>query len=276
MFQYAAAKQLAVQNGDTYKLDLSFYRKYKLREYQLKFFNTEDNIATERECIRLRGKEEIFHKLQRRLGLPIRRPHSYVRESSQTNPEAFLSYHRSGDLYLDGHWQSQGYFSQIAHLLTKEFTTKANLSRSASGYLQQIRSVNSVSLHIRRGDYVNNARAHALHGVLPPTYYKKATATIIGFLADPTFFIFSDDIPWSRANMSLPGQTVFIEYTKHPTEDLELMKHCKHNIVANSSFSWWGAWLNPNRSKIVTAPRYWFKQPKRSSHRIVPPQWITL
>src|SRR5690606_26072631 len=123
------------------------------------------------------------------------------------------------------------------------------------------KTTTSVSLHVRRGDYVQLQSAHNFHGVLPLTYYKRAILLLKEKLERFTIFVFSDDLDWVRSNLQAETPVVYVDYRSDDktATDLALMSLCKHNIIANSSFSWWGAWLNRNPGKQVIAPKPWFR-----------------
>jgi hypothetical protein len=112
-------------------------------------------------------------------------------------------------------------------------------------------------LHIRRGDYISDKKANSVHGTCDLSYYKKATELICAKFNDAHFFVFSDDISWAKENLNI-NNTTYIDHKTIPHEDIHLMSLCKHNITANSSFSWWGAWLNQYSKKTVIAPKQWF------------------
>jgi hypothetical protein len=132
----------------------------------------------------------------------------------------------------------------------------------------------SVSIHVRRGDYVNNPKVNEYHGSLQSDYYLKAIEVINNKVSDSKFYIFSDDIEWVRDNMFGDLNAVFVKTTSDE-EDMYLMSKCKHNIIANSSFSWWGAYLNSNESKLVVAPVQWFKNAEMNEKTLdlVPTNW---
>jgi hypothetical protein len=148
-----------------------------------------------------------------------------------------------------------------------------------------MKSCASVSLHVRRGDYAGNS----IFGSASQEYYKKGVDYIRQHVDNPHFFIFSDEIEWCRKNLSIDKAT-FIDWNKKDDsyKDLWLMSNCKNHVMANSTFSWWGAWLDNNPVKIVTAPKQWFKRnynndrtpmyPARyyNSKDIIPSGWITL
>ena len=162
---------------------------------------------------------------------------------------------------LDGYWQSEKYFKNIRKILLLDFTLKKE-SKNFLKYKKLIIKTNSVSVHIRHGDYVKRAVARKYHGTLSFDYYFKAIELIGKKIKNPRFFVFSDD----------PMISNFSGLTNN--EELILMSKCKHNIIANSSFSWWGAWLNTNPKKIVIAPKKWFRA--KTDFEIVPQSWIKL
>lgn len=140
----------------------------------------------------------------------------------------------------------------------------------------EIKNSNSVSLHIRRGDYVALSKSKKGHALCPISYYKKAIENIAQKIHNPRFFIFSDDIQWVKENLAIKYNAEYIDFNRdYPERDIILMKHCKHNIIANSSFSWWGAWLNENPNKIVIAPKRWMNN-LESSDDLIEPNWIKI
>ncbi|HIP25044.1 MAG TPA: alpha-1,2-fucosyltransferase, partial [Archaeoglobus profundus] len=170
-----------------------------------------------------------------------------------------------------GYWQTEKYFSDIRTDILKDFTVKEKNTEIVDNYLKQINNSNSVSIHVRRGDYLN----HPDIGVLDISYYKNAIEYIYNKVENPTFYIFSNDISWCEKNLDFIDDKIIINNTKSEIEDISLMKNCKYNIIANSSFSWWSAWLNINPSKIIIAPKIWMvKNPNNC--KWVPDSWIEL
>ncbi len=257
MFQYAIAKAIAKKRGDDFKLDISFYPKQTLRRYELDQFNIEENIANDNEIAKLSGIENVWLKIKRKLGFNINRPKSYFieKESAIFDKEVF---DYKNNIYLDGYWQNEKYFKDIRAEIVKDFTSRNNISEEAKKYLSDIKNFQSVSLHVRRGDYVKNAHTNTVHGTCDLEYYKKAIKFIEENIENPNFYIFSDDISWCKENFEFLKSKTYIDDTKNAFDDLELMKNCKHNIIANSTFSWWAAWLNENKNKIVIAPKIWW------------------
>jgi len=274
MFQYAFARHLAKRNNDVLKLDTSSLEKALLvgdsyRPFSLNLFNIKNDLATPAEIAQIKKPEGLWSKL-------IRRMENRLLQVDQTNifNEAYLN--QTGDIYLDGHWQSPLFFNEITNILLSEFALKSPLSNYASDQLLEIKAQNSVAIHVRRGDYVGNSLVKRQFGLCSVDYYKKAVAKIRAEIELPKFFVFSDDIDWVKQNLSMRSDTVFVsDPTLLDAEELYLMSQCQHNIIANSSFSWWGAWLNQNPAKIVIAPTPWFDRISFDQH-LIPEAWIQL
>ena len=274
MFQYTIAKALAKKNDDVFKLDTSFYPTQTLRKYELCFFNIEEDIATEEESNKLRGKEDFIFKVKRRLGFKNKRPSSYYQEKEITIFDKNI-WSMKRDIYLDGFWQNEEYFKEIRAEILKDFTFKNDISNEAKKHLVKIKDSQSVSVHIRRGDYVQNSHTNSVHGTCDLDYYKRAIKYMEEKNNNPIFYIFSDDIAWCKENFGFLENKIYIDDTKNAFDDLELMKNCKHNIIANSSFSWWSAWLNKNTNKIIVSPFHWIvDNPKKL--KWVPNSWVQI
>ena len=273
MFQYAIAKSIAKKRNDIFKLDILFYPKQTLRKCELNYFNIEENIASEEECVKLRGREDFWFKIKNKIGLKIKRPYSYYQEKEITKFDENV-FKLKGDIYLDGYWQNENYFKDIRDEILKDFTLKQDISKEAKEYLNQIKNSKSISLHVRRGDYIQNSHTNKVHGVCDLDYYKMAITYILQKVDNPIFFIFSDDINWCKKIFDFLENKIFVDKTKSAIEDLELMKNCTHNIIANSTFSWWGAWLNENKNKIVIGPNQWFVKKEWKNLNLVCEGWI--
>jgi len=177
----------------------------------------------------------------------------------------------------DGFWQNAKYFKNIEKEIREEFTLRKPLDEKFANISRQIENIPSVSIHIRRGDYVNDPKTKAVHNVCDLDYYNKAIDIIKTNVNNPTFFVFSDDIDWVSKNLEINSPTFWVSNLKSKDyEELILMSKCKHNIIANSSFSWWGAWLNQNPDKIVIAPKQWLINKTADELDILPPRWIKI
>ena len=176
--------------------------------------------------------------------------------------------------YISGYFQTEKYFEQIREQLQKDFQLTKPLNNANKEILEKIRNTNSVSIHFRRGDYLKS-RVAANFGNIGEQYYHDAIKYISENTSEPlTLFVFSDDINWIRKNIKFGHETVYVDINsgKQGYFDLELMKNCKHNIIANSSFSWWGGWLNENPDKIVVMPSP--VRPNKPDYDRIPESWV--
>ncbi|MSU55013.1 MAG: alpha-1,2-fucosyltransferase [Candidatus Taylorbacteria bacterium] len=270
MFQYALGRNLSLLHKVPFKIDSSYLRgpNQSGRIFQLDNFNisTEESEASEiasysRPLIKILGK--IFPETQKK----------YIFEKSETFDAQIL---KINDGYFDGHWQNENYFKNNENTIRKDFELKRPLGVKALEMAERIKTEpNATSLHIRRGDYVSIKKIADTHGVLPLTYYEKAIVKILDYAVNAHFFISSDDILWVKDNFSKNYPLTFISSPEiSDTEELTLMSLCKHNIIANSTMSWWGAWLNKNPGKIVCTPQVWKKDAKNDNPSL--PEWIKL
>lgn len=279
MFQYAAGRCLAHLHKTELKLDLSFLNKdpqnkYTKREYKLDVFNIKAGIATEQDLKPFLPLEKgkITGTLMRKL--PILYTKVVANESGYKFMKEFYSFPKN--VYLNGFWQSENYFEPVKDLLREEFSIKETLSKENSDLCNKIVTYNSVSLHVRRGDYVTNKESNSYHGTCSLEYYQKAIDHLKKMSSDLNIFIFSDDVAWCKENLRTDLPIHFMEQNNPGHTDMHLMALCKHNIIANSSFSWWGAWLNANPNKTVIAPKQWFADPHLATPDIYPLNWIRL
>lgn len=275
MFQYAAGRQLALKRQTELKLDLSWFDNVEAintsRPYELNAYPIKASSAKTNELVLAQGKTSrtLFGKV-------FTRKLTAFNEPDQTFYPNVLSL--PDNTYLVGYWQNEGYFKDIREQLLLELKPK-KLSKYSKEVLIQIGGSPSVALHVRRGDYVSNKHANKFHGLAPVDYYKKALVMLEKNIGEYRQFVFSDDIDWCRANLPLAKDAVFVggNGLERACEDIFLMQNCNHNIIANSSFSWWGAWLNDNPAKIVIAPKQWFQnQESNKDADIVPRAWIRL
>lgn len=177
--------------------------------------------------------------------------------------------------YLHGYWQSEKYFGSVSDRIRADFTFPEFSNSQNAEMAARISEDHAVSLHVRRGDYV----ALAAHVLCDQSYYEAALRPILeGLPQTPTIYVFSDDPNWAKANLPLPCQKVVVDFNGPETdfEDMRLMSLCSHNIIANSSFSWWAAWLNANPQKRVAGPAQWFGDAKLSNPDILPPSWFRI
>lgn len=283
MFQYAFAKNIAATNKTQLILDTSYlqsklpFKKWATpMQYELKIFNIKAALSTNFINSNLwlypfAKAEYIVKELWKK------KRFQFVQEKQFNFDETLF---KSGDdSFLIGNFQSESYFKNIAQELRNDFIFLPELDNKNQEWMTEIKSKNSVSIHIRRGDYLSIAKNAQKFISLPLEYYKNAISKIADQVTNPVFYIFSDDVQWVQQNLKLDFPTFFITNNHTPATayiDMQLMSACKHHIIANSTFSWWGAWLNPNSDKIVIAPKQWFSDTTINSKDICPLEWIKL
>lgn len=273
MFQYAYAKSLQ-QKGYEVKIDITAFETYKLHGgYQLDKYEIDLKASIMEENNEF-YKNNIFFKILSKLGLNFSRR---IKENSLLFNSELLKIEDNS--YLDGYFQCEKYFIDIREILLNQFVIKQVISNYTNEIENKIKdSKNSCSLHIRRGDFVNSTNI-TIHGTCDIKYYKKAMKYFEEKVGSINYFIFSDDIEWVKENLEVLN-AIYIESKEKriPHEDIYLMRLCNHNIIANSTFSWWGAWLNQNENKIVIAPKRWFADEElyKKSRDIVCEGWVKL
>lgn len=280
LFIYAAARCLAIKNVVPLKLDIvSGFKNDRLgRRYCLQRFNIKAEIASKYEsfdfCL---GREVQYFLRKASKIIPIEKRRYITQESAKVDPR-ILDLKVRGRIFLEGYWQSEKYFAEIADIIREEFTFKEDQTGQNKEFAQMISSSSSVSVHVRRGDYVSQPKTRRIHHVCGPDYYRRCIGEIAGRVGNPHFFVFSDDTRWCRENLQLDYPVTFVNHNgpDKSHEDLRLMSQCRHHIIANSSFSWWGAWLNSNENKIVLAPKNWFAKTIIGAEDIVPDGWMKM
>lgn len=278
MFQYAAGRALALRHKTGLMLDVSFLSKPAhgiiKRQFELDAFKIEIVPANDQLMNELRDQKNKVIKRVIGRNVPFLYKQLYAAESGVGFYRQFANY--PANTYLDGFWQNEKYFKEFELQIRNEFQPKNALPAELNTILTAISGTESISVHVRRGDYVNDKQTQAFHGNCGLDYYQRAANYIASKLGSPVYYVFSDDINWCKNNMQLNGQTVFMEHKCGAYWDMYLMSKCKHHIIANSSFSWWGAWLNANPDKFVIAPEFWFSSTKSSTLGILPKKWITI
>jgi hypothetical protein len=267
MFIYAAARSLALRTERMLKLDVTsaFNVDTYGRRYQLHLFNIQAQEANEEEvAIYTVGSRsfDLSRRLNRLLPLSWR---SFIEEKSRFDPRILQFRPKREEVYLIGYWQREEYFKKVANVIRQDFTLKVGLSEETLSVMKRIQNVGSesVCLHARRISYEH---------LLSKSYYERAFEALQKRVKRPHFFIFSDDVDWVQENLNPPGRFELVTHkgAERDFEDLWLMIQCRHSIIANSSFSWWGAWLNENPRKVVIAPRNW-------GYRAAPCRgWVTI
>jgi Glycosyl transferase family 11 len=280
MFQYAASKALAMRRGADLCLDVTSFEGYTLHHgFELKrIFDCPENLASNSDIRKVLGwrAAPLVRRVLSLAGMRLLRGRSLAMEPSFSYWPAYED--APGECYLFGYWQSERYFADVAASIRKDFEFKTQLNSKNDSLARQIRNVNAVSLHVRRGDYVKNPVTLAKHGVCSPEYYRDAIARITEEVDAPFFFIFSDDIQWVKENVGIEYPCKYIDHNSGADSfnDMRLMSMCRHHIIANSSFSWWGAWLAQSPRQIVIAPEPWFDDLSIDTRDLLPDRWIKI
>ena len=276
MFQYAFYRAFK-EKTENVKIDLRatwntgghIHNGYELN----RIFKLNLDIANTKERISLLNKpNNILSKIKNKI-YKKNTPTAYfcknINEAITFNPTLFEMH----NIYMYGYYQSEKYFKEIANIIRKDFTFSKPVDIINQKLINQIGNTESVSIHIRRGDYLNIPNTQNICNI---SYYKKAINFILKNISNPKFYIFSNDINWCKQHLQIDN-AVFISNNigKNSFIDMQLMSCCKHNIIANSTFSWWGAWLNNNPNKIIISPNKWMND-TNGTDDIIPNDWIKI
>lgn len=270
MFQYAAGRALADRLGSELLLDTRDFEHYSLYGYGLHKLAIDIPVASPEQLTRWPSWIRRGSRLLRRIGFHTR-----------WYPEIKFQYDAAWEsipdgTMIDGYFQSERYFRGITETLRREFVPVTSLSSQNAHLAELARNCESVAIHVRRGDYVTNLNTFKVHGVCSQAYFEASIAYMRERLENPRFFVFSNDIAWAKDNLALGDNAIFVTGNERDPEiDIHLISQCRHQIIANSSFSWWGAWLNPNKCKMVVAPKCWFVKPI-DTRDLIPKNWIKI
>ncbi len=280
LFQYAFGRAVSLKLETPLILDVSQFEDQEFgdlyREFQLNCFNIQAKISNTNSDSKLDLVKGYFDKILHTIKNTANPYNGYIFEPK--NLEA-----KDGST-LNGTWQSEKYFADIETTLRHDLVLKEKLGEKTKLFRDRIKQVDdnggvSTSLHIRRCDFVTDKYTNAYHGILDMTYYHKAISTLQSKLCGKqlVLFVFSDDIAWVRENLKTEVPYICVSRPEiKDEEDMYLMSQCSHNIIANSSFSWWGAWLNPRKTKIVIAPKRWIRDPRANTNDVTPLDWIKI
>lgn len=276
LFQYATARHLSIIKKTTLCLDTRYYhhdyetdtpREFKLDKFPIQFTLLDKSpllvyLSKSTKLVKGRTLKPFFHLISE--------------QNNRFNPAVLET--NSLFVYLKGFWQSEKYFFDSADIIRKELSFSF-LTHATTQYYRQLvaAATNAVSIHIRRGDYVNNSGFNQQYGFIGLEYYYNAIEIIKQKTGACNFFVFSDDPAWVAENLDIGSDYVFVDNNRGDGDmaDVHIMSLCKHHIIANSSFSWWGAWLNGSPNKIAISPREWYKnKPGFVMDDLIPASWI--
>jgi hypothetical protein len=282
MFQYAFGRNLSIRHSTVLKLDTSCLldrsplKNFTFRDYGLTPFNIDASFASAAEI-----KQYSSSRISKLAGyfsiyFPFFPANVYLREPF------FHFFSKALDApdntYIDGYWQSEKYFRDISGQLRKDFTLKEPLSPNSRRLAAEISTSEAIGIHVRKKDYLSNFQTKKYYTEAGENYYKRAMDLIASKISNPRFFVFSDEPDWFRKNVHSDFPVVYVEGNTGPAsyEDMYLMSLCKANIIANSTFSWWGAWLNRNEAKIIITPQQWFTGKAKKTMDLFPSDWIRI
>lgn len=267
LFQYAFGYNLAKEKNAHLVLDsITYLNSDPLRNYEL------HNLNIPNKLLNTKLQKKMF-LLKRKL-LSFSKPH--VHHEAQDFIYSNNAFTLSGDIILDGYFQNERYFSNNRSDLIRIFENASHQFKDQNIYKKIIHK-NSIALHIRRGDYVQNQATNEVHGTCELSYFKQAQELFND--TNPTYFIFTDDIKWAKENLKVNHEHYFIhDYIQSDFNEFILMMHCKHYIISNSTFSWWAAWLSTNEYKKIICPKQWFKNEKLNlqANDLIPNDWIRI
>jgi len=265
MFQFALGYKMSRVLNTELLLDLTLLKTDKLRSFGLGSFNISNKTITI-QPEEMSFFKRFFNRIPSNWRLIIEK------NEFQYDENILLM---SGNLKLHGYWQCPKYFNE----LRSDLISKYSILHPSEYYKKkciELLHTNSVSIHVRRGDYVHVESTNKVHGTCDMAYYLKAMQLIYDKAGkDICFYVFSDDVEWCKKEFS-QFRNLFILKSLSDHEDMLLMSSCKHNIIANSSFSWWGAWLNQNPTKIVIAPEKWMNNKLTNTKELIPDEWFRI
>lgn len=274
MFQYAFYEFLKKDNPGNVFLDINDFKIHHHHQgFELiKVFDLEIDIASEKQIKNISYNQNglIYRFFKKYLKIILSKPtecyeglHTMLLQSSKIN----------NNYYFVGFWQNEYYVNSIRDILIEKFDFKKEFNKRNKALLEEIKNYDSVSIHVRRGDYVNNS---SLGGICTVEYYSKAIKLMQENYKNAKFVVFSDDINWVKENLELPSDSIYVDWNTGEDSylDMVLMSRCNHNIIANSTFSWWGAWLNQNEKKTVIIPKRWYNN--QSYNPLCCEEWISL
>lgn len=279
LFQYALYRA-AQENGCDVYADLTFYKKNRCHNgYELKrIFNIDLKECNEQQIKDYGDRYDLLARLIRKFINPKFGLNPHIIRERHSNYIEGLVNKQNNDAYLVGYWQSEKYFEPVRDKLRGELVFPDLNSDRNLRVAEEMKATSSVAIHVRRGDYLSKENSVLFKNLGESRYYQNAINYLRSKYNDLKFYIFSNDVQWCRENLPLDNGT-YIDWN-HGVDsyiDMQLFSTCKYQIIANSSFSWWGAWLNPYAQKEVLAPTEWFvKTSGYSDTMIIPETWVKI
>lgn len=281
LFQYSFGRYLSLKHNTELKLDLKLNSKasdFTTRSLGLSKYNCDFTLVESNEIKRHKFFETgNLSRIERKINqvFPFFNKRYVVEKPFDILNKNLLI----NDCYYDGYWQSEYYFKSIRNIIINDLQFNFNLNESNKLLVVGISNSMSVSLHIRRSDYLSVSSNAKIFSICTLKYYQDAMNYFNLKFEKPIFYIFSDDIAWVEENFVGENFVIVDVNQDDPHLDMYLMSQCKHNIIANSSFSWWGAWLNSNKSKMVVAPKKWYADNdvnNKAVYSLIPKNWLLI
>lgn len=289
LFQYATARVLSIKLNRKLFLDIAWYNNiYKLED------RSDPNATTHRDfllnCYNIQSRvlNRIHLNWIKRLEIRSRNSKffNFLKDGPLNNFSFTTIDHNNysiefiesqPNVYLTGYWQNTDIIEEYKNILCNELNLKRPLSATNNELLKSINSTNSVAIHVRRGDYISKPKSRVVHASCSNNYYYDSIDYMQDKLTNLHYFIFSDDMTWVKNNLDFASNTTYVNNNESEYEHLFLMSNCKHQITANSTFSWWAAWLNKNTKKIIITPKHWYNDMKLNETVIrLPSEWIKI
>jgi hypothetical protein len=281
LFQYAAGKALSLHHNVPLQIDVSWFHKGELhylevpRDFELyNFLGVTDPIIHTNPAPQAESRTYLERKITSKI-FPAYKKAVYIEPFCHYDSNFFKS---KKSVVLKGQWQSEKYFSNNESFFKNAFRLKKDLIENSIAKAKHLASKESVAVHVRRADYLRLKIILEWHGIMTEDYYRKAFKILDERLSVYEVYYFTDDPAWVQNNLLSIKEGEILSGSVNQThyDDFHLMSHCRHNIIANSSFSWWAAWLNNNSDKIVIGPKKWFDQGPKDTQDILPESWIKI
>jgi hypothetical protein len=272
LFQYAAGLSLASRHQVPLKIDPQFKTTDTSRTLGLSHFNIRLQEATKEEIHQLYPSSSFTRAIQRLLPTPFKH---FYKEKKFAYQDTFEKLGAS--VYLKGYWQSEKYFSGITDQLRETLKLNPIYFQALHALIQELTQTDSVAIHVRKGDYLKQPYSD-YYATIDSTYYNTALSALENISRQLKLYVFTDDPDWvnNQLHLTMPFILVSGVHTKNMYEDFEAMRSCKYHIIANSSFSWWTAWLSDREDKQVIAPKQWFKNGPSDTYDLLPKSWLIL
>lgn len=277
LFQYAFGKYLEIHTQDQVKYDVNVHIKNKnftQRDLDIDYFKVQLPFCatSEKKTYVFFKNEGFFRRIERKLAQKFPYLHRHYKVQKNAHSNEFML---ESDSYYEGYWQYSEYLDEVREGILQEIKPNALFYEKHASVLRKMQESNSVAIHIRRGDYISIKVNADLFEVCDMEYYAAAMQLIESRISNPRYFVFTQDTEWAQENFK--GNDYEFIQGNSAIDDMLLISFCKNQIIANSTFSWWGAWLNQQENKVVVAPKKWYKGLRnKQTHALFPNTWIRL